>query len=305
MLEIGGDLRIRGEGTWLVSIADPAADHLGARPRAVVEIGRAGIATSGASERGYRIGGDWYSHIIDPVTGRPAAEVVSATVVAPAAEDADALATAFNVLPVAESLRLADSLPGVACLLIDARGSVSRSAGWAALERQSEAEAPAEEASAYEMSIKFTLTKPEAGQGGYRRPYVAVWVEDAEGKPVKTVLLFVSMGGPGPRWVTDLKRWSKNDRERRKTDKKDILYTISKPTRPPGTYEALWDGKDDRGNPLPPGKYTILLEAAREHGTYQLIRQEIELGAEGFTKDLEGNVEISSATLEYRPRAAP
>ena len=73
------------------------------------------------------------------------------------------------------------------------------------------------------------------------------------------------------------------------------------PLRSNSLAQALeWDGKDDLGKPLPPGNYTVFIETAREHGTRQLIRARVTLGAEPFTQTLPGNIEIKSATLEYR-----
>lgn len=50
---------------------------------------------------------------------------------------------------------------------------------------------------------------------------------------------------------------------------------------------------------MKPGTYTILIEAAREHGTYQLIRQELTLADKSLDKTLSGNVEIKSARIVY------
>ena len=74
-------------------------------------------------------------------------------------------------------------------------------------------------------------------------------------------------------------------------------------TRQPGKYKVIWDGKDDRGKTLPAGEYTIFIEAAREHGTYQSIRQQVTLSDKPFTEELKGNVEIRSASIEYRRKA--
>jgi thiamine biosynthesis lipoprotein len=72
--------------------------------------------------------------LLDPRTGHPVERIAGASVIAPTAMDADALATAFSVLPEAESLALADSLAGVACLLVSRDGTVHRSRGWAQIE---------------------------------------------------------------------------------------------------------------------------------------------------------------------------
>ena len=56
------------------------------------------------------------------------------------------------------------------------------------------------------MLIEFEITKAE-NAGRYRRPYVAVWIADKDGFPVKTLLLFLMKNQPGPRWHRDLRRW--------------------------------------------------------------------------------------------------
>ena len=81
-------------------------------------------------------------------------------------------------------------------------------------------------------------------------------------------------------------------------DETDLIETVSKPTRNPGKYKVKWDGRDDKGKLVKPGQYTLMIEAAREHGTYQLIRQKFEFGTP-LKKTLQGNAEIASATVDY------
>ena len=70
-------------------------------------------------------------------------------------------------------------------------------------------------------------------------------------------------------------------------------------TRPPGKYTLKWDGKDDNGKPVKPGTYTVVIEAAREHGTYQILRQEMEFTGTPKQIDLKGGTEIAAASLDY------
>ncbi len=333
VVNIGGDLRSLGDAVRQVAIANPFADAENERPLTSIFVRNAGVATSGNYRRGFLIGGKRYSHIIDPRTGLPAGDVASATVVAATSADADALATIFSVLPVEESLALASKLTGVECLLVQADGRVARSSGWSELEQPrlfrfaagqqtTDALARADEAAdataksdkvaneeakeakdqPLELVVSFELNRPT---GDYRRPYVAVWLEDQDNFPVKTAVLWMQTRSPGPRWHRDLLRWYRNDRIRKLADDTELIGTVSSATRGPGEYKAVFDGSDDAGKPLPPGDYTLFIEAAREHGTYQLIRHKVTLGetATPETK-LKGNVEIKSATVEYRPRSA-
>ena len=72
------------------------------------------------------------------------------------------------------------------------------------------------------------------------------------------------MGGSGPdRWLPDLKRWFRSDKDKNTIQMKNMTYTLGRPTKPPGKYSIVWDGKDDGGKAVPAGKYTVYLEAVR------------------------------------------
>src|SRR5207253_2113913 len=101
----------------------------------------------------------------------------------------------------------------------------------------------------FELVVNFEINRPE-GERRYRRPYVVVWVEDKDGLAVRTVSLSVSLGGAGPdQWLPDLKRWYRGDKAQSLGQKRNMVFTIARPTRPPGKYSVIWDGKDDHGKP--------------------------------------------------------
>lgn len=84
-----------GRGGWTVGLRHPLRPG---RRLATITLRDAALGTSGSGtqffiEKGKRLG-----HILDPRTGRPAEGVVSATVIAESAAEADALATALYVL---------------------------------------------------------------------------------------------------------------------------------------------------------------------------------------------------------------
>lgn len=131
----GGDLLHRGTGSIVVGIEDPHRPYDNVPPLDRLRLaGRApegrGLATSGSSRRGFRVGGVWYGHVIDPRTARPVDHVASASVVAGDAATADVAATVLGVLPVAEALRAVAAWPGVECLIVDRDGTRHESAGW-------------------------------------------------------------------------------------------------------------------------------------------------------------------------------
>jgi thiamine biosynthesis lipoprotein len=77
------------------------------------------LGTSGSGTQFFHYQGRRYGHIIDPRTGWPAEQVVSATVIAPTAEQADALSTAFYVLGTAAARDYCDAHPEIAALLCE------------------------------------------------------------------------------------------------------------------------------------------------------------------------------------------
>ena len=313
VVNIGGDLVVRGAWTEPVQIADPRDDAENAEPAARLRVRDRAVATSGNYRRGVRIGDRFYSHIIDPRTARPVDHILSSTVVARDPSDAGALATAFSVLAPEESARVAASVPGVEYLLIERDGHRIASAGWSALEAPAprmalafaaapapvRAPAPAPQAAAamwdpsYELTVNLEIAQPDGMRA--RRPYVAVWIEDKDKFPVRTIALWFQK----PRWLPELRAWFRDDRVREKAEGKEIASSISSATRSPGKYTVKWDGKDNAGKLVKAGKYTVCIEAAREHGTYQMIRQEVDFNGTPKQIPLQGGTELSAASLDY------
>jgi thiamine biosynthesis lipoprotein ApbE len=297
-LNIGGDIVLRGDIKERVAITNPRAAAENDPPIDLILLSNRSMATSGDYRRGFDIHGVHYSHIIDPRTGETAESVLSSTVIASDAATAGALATAFSVMSPEQSRRLAAATPNVDYLLVlrDGRTIVSRN--WAARELprlQTVSYAPQKKPAA-SLDLLINLELARIDDPRYRRPYVAVWVEDADRFPVRTLALWFQK----PRWLPELKSWYHADQVRNLAEGTDLSTTVSSATRSPGKYTLRWDGKDNAGKPVKPGKYTIFIEASREHGTYGLMRQEINWDgktASQFT--LPGNKEIASASLDY------
>jgi thiamine biosynthesis lipoprotein len=130
LVNIGGDLRHHGARAVSVAIADPHAPADNAPPLAVVHLRSEALATSGGYHRGFVAHGRRVSHILDPRTGQPAEQIASVSVIAPDCATADALSTAFSVMTPSESVALADSLPGVGCLIVERDRTITTNALW-------------------------------------------------------------------------------------------------------------------------------------------------------------------------------
>ena len=300
LLNLGGDLVLRGNMTQRIAIADPAASAENDRPLDLLQVSNLAVATSGGYRRGVRIDGVPYSHLFDPRTARPVSHISSATVIAPDASEAGALATAFAVMQPAETHALAAQLRHVEYLLVLADGSRVASAGWPSqqLPRVVHAAYLPPARVTQPLTLAITLDLAQISDARYRRPYVAVWIEDKDHFSVKTLALWFDK----PRWLPDLKTWYRDDQLRNMAEGTDLSTKISSATRPPGKYTLRWDGKDDAGRPVKPGRYTVSIEAAREHGTHQIIQQEIDFdGKTARQVTLPGNTEIAGAALDYGP----
>jgi thiamine biosynthesis lipoprotein ApbE len=305
LLNLGGDMAAWGQDAsgrrkWTVGVQDPFHPEDNAVPLTLLQLENVAVATSGGYERFYTIGGKRYSHLFDPRSGRPAAGVASATVVAPDNVTANALATTLCVLSPEQGLRLVADTPGANCLLVTADGRQLRSPGLKALElalpgqpaqSSGKGEGKANGAWPEGYQVSLTVTLPMIADGKrYRRPYVAVWVENAEGKPVRTIAVW----GNNPRYTKDLTQWWKFAK-----DDQELVKAVTRATRPPGRYQLVWDGKDDAGKALPQGTYTVRVEVHREHGKHVQQTGKIECGAGPATVTLDRNAETEVTVVEY------
>ena len=283
-------------------------DDLSAPAMTTLPLNNQSVATSSGIFRGVTIGSKKYSHLLDPRTGYPVEHIRSVTVVSPHAIDADALATACSILSPDESLALIESMPNTSCFIIDSSGRTYTSLGWQQQELVRATLVSTQSPSSswnggMELKIDFTVHQPDGGNR-YRRPYVAVWIEDKDGFSVRTLVLW-TQAGKGSRWLPDLKRWYRSDRLRKFVEDTDMVVTVSEATRKPGVYSVIWNGEDDQKNLVGSGEYTLYIEAAREHGTYQLIRKKLEFTDKPFQITLEENIEIKAAAIDYRKLESP
>ena len=119
MVNAGGDIYALGNPTgksgWEIGIRNPRehGDIID-----VIKVENSAIATSGDYENFFLEGGERYSHIIDPRRGVPASGVMSVTVIAQTAMEADALSTTLFVLGKEEGEKLTKELTNVKAFFI-------------------------------------------------------------------------------------------------------------------------------------------------------------------------------------------
>ncbi|GIM46613.1 FAD:protein FMN transferase [Collibacillus ludicampi] len=97
-INAGGDLRVFGrrDGFWKIGVENPFDPE---KDLGVISIRDGAIATSSTWKRRWKKGANWMNHLIDPRTGQPTqSEIVSVTVTAPTAKEADVWAKTVLLL---------------------------------------------------------------------------------------------------------------------------------------------------------------------------------------------------------------
>ncbi len=121
MVEIGGEVRVRGKNNeqqaWQIAIEKPTPNKI--MVERIVPLTDIGMATSGDYRNFFEVDGVRFSHTIDPRTGRPIThKLASISVLSATTMEADALATALNVLGPVEGYKLAEQQKIAALFLI-------------------------------------------------------------------------------------------------------------------------------------------------------------------------------------------
>ncbi len=114
LIEIGGEIVASGksprEGNWNISIDRPVYSNSDVihDSQTVINFTDMGLATSGNYRNYHESPTERYGHTISPLTGRPVqTDVLSATVLASTAMEADGLATAFMAIGSAKAKEIA------------------------------------------------------------------------------------------------------------------------------------------------------------------------------------------------------
>jgi thiamine biosynthesis lipoprotein len=130
----GGDGKFIGNkpdgSRWRVGLQNPDKSE---EAVTIVAVKDMAVTTSGNYER-YFSDAAKVSHIADPRTGYSSENLISATVIADNAMDADAFATAVFVLGEKDGMMMIEKLDGVECLIITTDKRIIRSSGFSSYE---------------------------------------------------------------------------------------------------------------------------------------------------------------------------
>ena len=146
-------------------------------------------------------------------------------------------------------------------------------------------------ASAVELSFNY---QKQAGAGSNQW---AVWIENSEGKVVRTLTVtsFTSKGRGGRRGYTFrptcVPTWVKNAKAEEMTDEQIDAVTGATPSQS-GIQTYTWDFKDADGKDVPAGDYKICFEATLYFNSILLYSGTFS------TKDKAGEIKLTSTLTE-------
>lgn len=161
------------------------------------------------------------------------------------------------------------------------------------------AAAAAAPVSAGDLQVQFEIPRLRVAE--YHNPYVAVWLEDANGKAVANLDVWydTDLRGDDPRkWLPDMRTWW------RRIGRSSTMPAngISGPTQPPGRYSLRFS---EGSRPLPrlaAGSYVLQVEAAREVGGRELVSIPFQWPpAKPMTGTKSGSKELGAVRLSIKP----
>lgn len=159
--------------------------------------------------------------------------------------------------------------------------------------------------------LDVSVQVPQLEVAEYHRPYVAVWVEreDRTVAAQLSVWYQVRRGAAnatpppgakvesGTKWLPDLRQWWR----RGGRDLAMPADGLTSATKPAGTHEQRF-GDDSPLAALPPGRYKLVVEAAREDGGRELVDLAFDWPAKApTTLDASGRTELGAIRVAVKP----
>src|SRR5690606_9820944 len=155
---------------------------------------------------------------------------------------------------------------------------------------------------AHAVELEISVEIPRLNVAEYHRPYVALWVEGADGKSVADLSVWYQMKetaeGHGTKWLAGRGQWG------RKSGRSLELRVdgVTGPTGPVGRHTVEVDASRPQLAGLPAGQYTLVVEAVREVGGRELLKIPFVWPAKGpQSGKAQGSSELGAVTLAIRP----
>jgi hypothetical protein len=149
------------------------------------------------------------------------------------------------------------------------------------------------------LNVGVELPRLEVAE--YHRPYVAVWLERADGSVAANLSVWYEVkkrDAEGAKWLKDMRQWWRRSGRELSVP----IDGVTQPTKPAGKHALSFS---EGSNPLPklePGQYKLQIEAAREVGGRELLSIPFEWPAKQATSlSAQGKTELGEIKLELKP----
>ena len=141
-------------------------------------------------------------------------------------------------------------------------------------------------------TVRLEIEVPALDASPYHRPYVAAWLETPQRQGVHTLGVWYD----DTEWLKDMRQWW------RKLGRSSDYDAVTGATKPPGFYRLEWSGNLPGDKTLAAGDYLLSVEAAREEGGREYLRQSVVLGKDTPQQyTLEGGRELGTIRIEISP----
>jgi hypothetical protein len=141
-----------------------------------------------------------------------------------------------------------------------------------------------------QLSVAYTWSRIQS----HGSNQIAIWIEDIHGNHIRTLFAthFTATGGYKYRPVS-LSEWvEKFDLKNATSEQVDA---VSGSTPQSGRQTVIWDGNDQAGKPVTPGKYILRMEANIHDADKMFFRAEINIG--GADQKTTGEITYSKPEL--------
>ena len=153
--------------------------------------------------------------------------------------------------------------------------------------------------SAAELTINVEI--PRLNVAEYHRPYVAIWIEHPDQRVAQHLAVWYQTDPKkedGRQWLKDLRQWWRRGGRALEVP----VDGVTGATRPVGQHTLSFKDDAKALKALAPGKYNVVIEAAREVGGRELLRLPLEWPAtEQQQSSAKGTSELGAVSLNLAP----
>lgn len=152
---------------------------------------------------------------------------------------------------------------------------------------------------AAELAVKIEI--PQLQVAEYHRPYVALWLEKADGGQVTQLAVWYDQkkkDNAGAKWLKDLRQWWRKGGR----DLEVPVDAVTSATRAPGLHTLTFTAGKAPIDKLAAGDYTLFVEASREAGGREVVRVPLAWPPkEARTAGSKGQEELGNVTVQLKP----